>query len=114
MAFPEEAPSVGADARTVHVVRVPGPDGDESLGVQGEGGMEGWGVVEAEVCPVPVKDDGGCFGGFHGGLGIFEGELGIKWVETVGLKRYNMRIVRCCLVWFLEYLGLRECMTSVV
>jgi hypothetical protein len=45
-------------------VRIPGPEGDEDAGVQGEDGVEGRGVVQAEVRAVPVD-----YSGAGGGIG---------------------------------------------
>ena len=66
LAFEEEAPPVGAHGHAEDVVGVPGPEGDEDAGVQGEDGVEGRGVVQAEVRAVPV-DYAGAGGGGRGG-----------------------------------------------
>lgn len=54
LAFQQEAPAVGAHGDAEDVVRVPGPEGDEDAGVEGEGRVKGGRVVEAEVGAVPV------------------------------------------------------------
>ena len=68
MTFDEKLPSIGTHAGAVHVVRVPGEDGDEDGWLQVEGRFEGWIVVEAQVGAVPEEHNGAVGG--HGGSAL--------------------------------------------
>ena len=49
---------------------VPGEDRDEGRWVEGEGSLQGWVIVEAEVGAVPEYDGGCGLGGYGVGWGL--------------------------------------------
>lgn len=58
MAIEQELPPIRPDPCAIDVVRIPTPDEVEDGGVEGEGGEQGGGVVDAQVGAGPVDDAG--------------------------------------------------------
>ena len=73
-------------------MRIPGPDWNKPGRVKGESGVEGGGVVESEVCAVPVEDYGadGTIGGTtgRGGFEFFGRHLCKMSTESDGFGKY--------------------------